>query len=114
MKYKNILLSSLFACLLFSCKKTIDIKETDFLGGDVALKTVNANEQAIIGAYALMGTEMDILLNATLSDEVKKGEFYNAGTTHEWQYTSTDISIRDNFTAINPLYKIIDRVNRVL
>jgi hypothetical protein len=49
-----------------------------------------------------------------LSDEVKKSEFYNAGTTHEWQYGSADVGIRDNFTAIDPNYQIIDRANRVI
>jgi hypothetical protein len=114
MKYSKIIFSSFLFLTLFSCKKLIDIQETDFIGGDVALKTVGNAEGGIIGAYAGMAIEMDILLNATLSDEVKKGEFYNAATTHEWQYTSTDIGIRDNFTAIVPQYTTIDRVNRVL
>ena len=57
---------------------------------------------------------MGVLLNATLSDEVQVAEFYNAGTTHEWQYGSTDVGIRDNFTAMTPYYRVIDRVNRVL
>jgi hypothetical protein len=114
MKYSKIIFSFLFISLFFSCKKVLEIKETDFIGGDIALKTVANNESGIIGAYAGVGVEMDILLNATFSDEVKKGEFYNAGTTHEWQYTSTDIGLRDNFTAITPNYRVIDRVNRVL
>jgi len=66
------------------------------------MKTVNNCEQGIIGAYAGVGVEMSILLNSTLSDEVKPSEFYNAQTTHEWAYGSTDVGIRDNFTAINP------------
>lgn len=98
----------------FGCKKVIEVKETDFIGGDVALKTVANNEQGVIGAYAGLGVEMSILLNAVLSDEVKKAEFYNAATVHEWLYSSTDISIRDNFTAFNLYYRVIDRVNRVL
>lgn len=114
MKYSKLLFFSLSFLMLFSCKKVIEIKETDFIGGDLALKTVGNNEQGIIGAYAGLGTEMAILLNAVLSDEVKKAEFYNAATVHEWQYTSTDISIRDNFTAFNLYYRLIDRVNRVL
>ncbi|ANE52231.1 hypothetical protein SY85_18800 [Flavisolibacter tropicus] len=99
---------------LASCKKVIDVKETDFVGGDIALKTVENNEQGVVGAYSLLGNEQAILLNATFADEVKRGEFYNAGTTHEWQYTSTDIGLRDNFTALNIFYRAIDRVNRVL
>jgi hypothetical protein len=114
MKLKRILFVTLLTSSLISCKKVIEIEETDFIDADLALTTVNNNEQSIIGAYAGLGIEMGILLNATLADEVKKGEFYNAGTTHEWQYTSTDIGIRDNFTAISPYYRVIDRVNRVL
>jgi len=107
----SFLMLSLFAA---SCSKVIDVKETDFIGGDIALKTVANNEQGIIGAYAGMNVEMGILLNATLTDEVKVAEFYNAATTHEWQYASTDIGLRDNFTAFPLYYRIIDRVNRVL
>ncbi len=114
MKQFKIVFSSLLLLTAFSCKKVIEVKETDFIGGDIALKTITNNEQGIIGAYGGLGVEMGILLNATLSDEVKKSEFYNAATTHEWQYTSTDVSIRDNFTATTPYYRVIDRVNRVL
>jgi starch-binding outer membrane protein, SusD/RagB family len=114
MKLYKILFSSALALSLFSCKKVIEIEETDFLGGDVAYSTVAGAEQGLLSAYQLLSTEMSILLNATLSDEVKKAEFYNAATTHEWQFTTTDITIRDNFTAFNNYYRVIDRVNRVL
>jgi starch-binding outer membrane protein, SusD/RagB family len=102
------------AALLASCSKIVESNETDLIAGGAALKTVENCEQALIGAYAAVGVEMGILLNATFADEVRKGDFYNAGTTHEWQYTSTDVGIRDNFTAINPNYAIINRVNGVL
>lgn len=114
MKLYKIILSTVLFLSIISCKKVIDIKETDLIAGDLALQTVSSNEQGIIGAYGRLSINMDILLNSTLSDEVKKGEFYNAATTHEWQYSSTDIGIRDNFLAINDNYVIIDRVNRVL
>ncbi len=114
MRYNKLLITAALLVTMFSCKKVIEIKETDFIGGDIAFKTVANTEQGIIGAYGSLGIEMDILLNATLSDEVKKAEFYNAATTHEWQYTSTDIGIRDNFSAFNLYYRVIDRVNRVL
>ncbi|MBL7744952.1 MAG: RagB/SusD family nutrient uptake outer membrane protein [Chitinophagaceae bacterium] len=115
MRYINkLFLSSCLLITFFSCKKVIEIQETDLIAGDVALKTVANNESAIIGAYSAMQTEMGILLNSTFSDEVKVAEFYNAGTTHEWQYGSTDVGIRDNYTAMTPYYRIVDRVNRVL
>lgn len=112
--YNKLLLSSLVILTMASCEKVINIPEADLIGGETALKTVGYNEQAIIGAYAASQTEMGILLNATFADEVKVAEFYNAGTTHEWQYASTDVGLRDNFTAVTPYYRVIDRVNRVL
>lgn len=115
MKYSKIIISSALAATLFtSCKKLLDIEDQDFIGGDVALQTVENNEQSVIGAYAAMQQEMQILFNAVVSDEVRVGEFYNSATVHEWQYTSTDITIRDNFTASDPFYRVIDRANRVL
>lgn len=115
MKFNQLIIGSFLAITVFaSCKKVIDVKETDFIGGEIALLTVQNNQQGIIGAYAAMDVEMGILLNSTLADEVKVAEFYNAGTTHEWQYGSTDIGLRDNFTAFPLYYRIIDRVNRVL
>ena len=114
MKKNKLVIFSFLLLSLGACKKVIDVKETDFIGGDIALKTVANNESGIIGAYAAMNVEMGILLNATFADEVKPGEFYNAATTHEWQYSSQDVGLRDNYTAFNLYYRIIDRVNRVL
>ena len=116
MKNNKLVIGSFLILSLFatSCSKVMDIKETDFIGGDIALKTVNNNEQGIIGAYAAMNVEMGILLNSVFADEVKMAEFYNAATVHEWLYGSTDISIRDSYTAFPLYYKIIDRSNRVL
>ncbi len=114
MKFYKILFSSVFVLLLFSCKKVIDVKETDFISADLALKTVQNNQQAIIGAYGGLGIEMSILFNAIMSDEIKKSEFYNAATVHEWQFGTQDVSIRDNFTAFPLFYRVIDRVNKVL
>ena len=111
---KLVIGSFLMLSLFASCSKVIDVKETDFIGGDVALKTVDNIESGIIGAYSAMNVEMGILLNSVFADEVRVAEFYNAATVHEWQYGSTDISIRDNFTAFPMYYRTIDRVNRVL
>lgn len=97
-----------------SCSKVLDIKETDLIAGETALKTVENNEQLIIAAYGATQVEMQMLLNGVFSDELKVAEFYNAGTVHEWQYGSTDVSIRDTYTAMTPFYRVIDRVNRVL
>lgn len=97
-----------------SCKKLIDIPETDLIAGPIALKTVTNAEQGVIGAYGANDVNMTILLNSVFADELKVGEFYNAATVHEWQFGATDVSIRDSYTATNPNYTIIDRINRVL
>lgn len=114
MKKNILIIFSLTLLTLAGCQKVIDVKETDFIGGDIALKTIANNEQGIIGAYAGLNLEMDVLLNATLADEVRVADFYNAATTHEWQFGPADVGLRDNFTAFAPLYRVIDRVNRVL
>ena len=60
---KSIIFASVFFTA-FSCKKVIEVTETDLIAGATALKTVTNNEQAIIGAYGGFATEMDILLNS--------------------------------------------------
>lgn len=98
-----------------SCSDYLEFQETDLIAGDVALQTVANNESAIMGSYGAFSDLMAVLLNAVFSDEVKTaGEFYNAATVHEWLYSPQDVSIRDTYTAVNPQYTIIDRVNRVL
>lgn len=114
MRLKKLILPAVLLITATSCKKLIEIEETDLIAGDIALKTVENNEAEIVGGYAALNQEMSILMSATFSDEVKVAEFYNAGTTHEWQYSSTDVGIRDNFTAVTPHYRVIDRVNRAL
>ncbi|MGX5817307.1 RagB/SusD family nutrient uptake outer membrane protein [Chitinophaga lutea] len=109
---KLIIAASLIA--LAGCKKVMEIKETDIIAGDKALQTVENCESGVIGAYASLSVDMDVLANAVLSDEVKVGEFYNSATVHEWQFSSSDVTIRDNFTAITSAGIMNDRVNRVL
>ncbi|WP_346316074.1 RagB/SusD family nutrient uptake outer membrane protein [Chitinophaga sp. YIM B06452] len=96
------------------CNKLLDIKETDIIAGDVALKTVENCESGLMGAYAVLSMNMDYQFNATMSDEVKDGEFYNSGTVHEWAFGSTDVVIRDTYTAITPMGQLNDRASRVL
>jgi len=116
MKYiHKIILSVCLLVLLIACKKVINIKETDSIDATKAMQTVENVEQAVIGMYSGMQVEMSYLLNSTFSDEVKTaGEFYNSISTHEWQYGSEDVTIRDNFTAMGPYYQAIDRANRIL
>lgn len=114
MKRLNIIFAALLILTAAGCKKLIDIPETDLIAGPVSLKTVQNNESALISAYAGLAPEMGYLLNSVLSDEVKNAEFYNSATVHEWQYSPSDVPIRDNYTAIVYYYRVIDRVNRVL
>jgi len=100
--------------VLLSCKKLLTVPETDLIAGETALSTITYAEQAVIGIYSAMNVEMNILLNATFADEVAKSEFYNAVTTHEWQYGPADVGLRDNFTGIAIHYRIVNRANVVL
>lgn len=113
MKRKFIIALACFATMS-SCKKLIEIPDTDLIGGDAALSQVKFVEQAVLGTYAGVSLDMNILLNAVFADEVAKGEFYNAVTTHEWQYSPADVGLRDSYTAIYPNYSIINRANLVL
>src|SRR5690554_654872 len=98
-----------------SCSNLLDIKETDFIAGEVALRTVENNESLIMGAYnAFNGQDMTVRLNGQMSDEIKPGEFYARESTHEWQYNYDDVTIRDDFNAHTVYYRIVDRANRVL
>src|SRR6478735_11937860 len=112
MKKNKLIIFSLFLLSFVACTKVIEVKETDFIGGDIALKTTANTEQGIIGAYSALSIEMAVLLNSTIADEVRVADFYNATTTHEWQYGPADVGLRDNFTAFNLYYRVIDRVNR--
>lgn len=114
-KIYSLVLFSLCVLWSTSCTDYLESVETDLIAGDIALKTVENNESAIMGAYGGVDNVMGILMNAVFSDEVKTaGEFYNASTTHEWKYGPADVGLRDSYTAIDPQYQVIDRVNRVL
>ncbi len=114
MKRNRIFACSIVMLALCACQKLVEIKETDTIAGDIALKTVKNTEQGIIGAYGTLNLEMAYNFNSVVSDELKVGEFYSAATVHEWNFGTRDIPIRDNFTAITGLYRVIDRVNRVI
>jgi starch-binding outer membrane protein, SusD/RagB family len=116
MKRNKIIIAALAASVaLSSCKKLLTVPETDLIAGETALSTITYAEQAVIGIYATMNVEMNILLNATFADEVAKStEFYNATTTHEWQYGPGDVGLRDNFTGLTNHYRIVNRANVLL
>lgn len=112
-KIYKIAILSVATVAFSSCENLINVKETDFIAGETALRTVKNNESLLMSAYGALGTEMNIRLGY-FSDELKSGDFYNAQTTHEWKYAYDDIGLRDNFTAHTTNYAIIDRVNRLL
>lgn len=113
-KIYSIAILTLATVAFTSCESLILIKESDFIAGETALRTVKNNESLLMSAYGTLGTEMNIQMNGVFSDELKPGDFYARQSTHEWQYNYDDVSIRDDYTAITPNYQIIDRVNRVL
>ncbi len=115
MKFNTAILIISGALAFASCQKLLNIPETDFIDADKALKTIENCEQGTIGAYAGMQGEGNVILNSILTDEVKKEEFYNAQTIHEWIYSADDIILtRDNYNIYGIAYNVIDRVNRVL
>lgn len=116
MKRNKIIIAALsLSVALSSCKKLLTVPETDLIAGETALATITYAEQAVIGIYSAMNVEMNILLNATFADEVaKSSEFYNAITTHEWQYGPADVGLRDNFTGMAIHYRIVNRANVLL
>lgn len=114
MRLSKILFYTIASMTFASCQKLVEIKETDLIAGDIALKTVKNNEQGVIGAYGTLNIEMSYNFNSVVSDELKVGEFYSFGTVHEWNFGTRDVPIRDAFTAITGLYRVVDRVNRVL
>jgi len=115
MKLNKIIIAALSVSVAFSsCRKLLTIPETDLIAGETALSTITFAEQAVIGIYATMNVEMNILLNAVFADEVAKSEFYNAVTTHEWQYGPGDVGLRDSYTGITNQYRIVNRANVVL
>ncbi|OYD45798.1 hypothetical protein CHU00_10685 [Sphingobacterium cellulitidis] len=116
MKFNYIKILVAAAVISFSsssCSNLLDVKETDFLGGNDALRTIANNESLLIGTYSVFNNEMGIQLNGVFSDELKPGDFYVSQTTHEWRYAPDDIGIRDNYTAVDPYYRVIDRTNRI-
>src|SRR5689334_11337395 len=105
MKRNKIIIAALAATVAFSsCKKLLTVPETDLIAGETALSTITFAEQAVIGIYATVNVEMNILLNSVFADEVAKSEFYNAVTTHEWQYGPADVGLRDSYTGIANQY----------
>lgn len=114
-RINKILILLVLGSTLLSCKKLLEIKDTEFINDENAYATVEYVEQGIIGAYAGLVPEQGYLLNSYFSDEVRTpGEFYNSISTHEWQYGPDDVTIRDNFVALGQNYQVIDRVNRIL
>ena len=116
MKLNKIIIIGVLSILIgtSSCKKLLTVPETDLIAGETAMSTITYAEQSVIGIYAAMNVEMNILLNSVFADEVAKSEFYNAVTTHEWQYGPGDVGLRDSYTGIAYQYRIINRANVLL
>ncbi|WP_166335158.1 RagB/SusD family nutrient uptake outer membrane protein [Sphingobacterium chungjuense] len=113
---------------LISCSNLLDIRDTDYIGGENALRTVQDTESLLIAAYAALQDravplpvpetvtdyEMNIRYNGILSDELKTAEFSSLNTMHEWTFAFDDVGLRGNFMPNVTYYRVIDRVNRVL
>ena len=106
----------LFAWSAFSCKKVIEIKETDFINESLAYKTVENTDQGAVGAYAAVIGEGNMYFNSIASDEVTSAEFPSQdATVVNWIYGADDITLtRDNTNTFGINYSVINRANRVL
>ncbi|PVH26363.1 RagB/SusD family nutrient uptake outer membrane protein [Sphingobacterium corticibacter] len=123
--FATVVVTSTFS---ISCSNLLDIRDTDYIGGDNALRTVSDNERLLIAAYAglqdrtlpitspetVTDYEMNIRYNGILSDELKTAEFSSLNTMHEWTFAFDDVGLRGNFMPNVTYYRVIDRVNRVL
>ncbi len=113
-------LKTVTICLLtlsvFSCKKVIEIKETDFINETLAFKTVENADQGAVGAYAAVIGEGNMYFNSIASDEVASAEFPSQdATVVNWIYGADDITLtRDNINNFGNNYSVINRANRVL
>lgn len=110
---KILVAASVLTFTSTSCSNLLDVRETDFLGGNDALRTIANNESLLVGTYSIFNNQMGIHFNGVFSDELKPGDFYVSQTTHEWRFSPDDIGIRDSYTALDPYYRVIDRANRI-
>ena len=102
--------------VIFSCKKVIEIKETDFINESLAFKTVENTDQGAVGAYSAVIGEGNMYVSSILSDEVVSAEFPSQdATVVNWIYGADDITLtRDNTNTYGINYSVINRANRVL
>ena len=115
MKMNKILVGLCFLSITLSCKKVLEIRDTDFIGGELAYATVENADQGAIGAYAATVGEGNMYVNGILSDELKTGDFPSDQTVHTWIYGADDLTLtRGNQNTYEINYRVIDRANRVL
>lgn len=128
LRYIGTLLVPVITGLTLSCSNLLDIRDSDFIGGDIALQTVADNESLLMGAYAGLqsGTppttdpatttdyEMNIRYNGISSDELKNEEFPAFSGMHQWTFGFDNVELRGDFMPNVTYGRVIDRVNRVL
>jgi len=119
MKNKIIALLMLSSCILFGCKKPLDIEPTTFIDSKEALKTNNDVQVALIGSYASMGAADlyggRVYLNTELLSN--SGEITFSGTFQGLsQINSKAIPVDNGFVTNTWLtgYRAINDVNNVL
>lgn len=105
-----ILMLSIFA---IACNKKLDLQPSDTIDAGKAYRNITDLNEGVLGAYAaIRGTSISSVSlvsdECMLPDDNATGQFVG---TYRWQYDPSSTTIT---SAWGELYKVIDRLNRVL
>lgn len=101
---------------VFSCKKQLDLKPIDTFDESKAYLTVDDLQRGLNTAYGRFNPDGKIILNSTISDEVRFGPD-NAGQfqfEYRLQYNSDGVNAGSTTGPWFSNYSMIDQINRVL
>lgn len=115
--FKYAIYSALFAVVLSSCKKDLDLLPTDSITPGNAFRTLDDAQLAVNGAYGRYSAALNTIYATSLvTDEAKLGKD-NAGQgalTYRYQYSSDPTTGGDVTGGYSGFYFVIDQANRVL
>src|SRR4051812_14969774 len=112
MNTKHIIILVL-SVLVMACNKKLDLQPSDTIDAEKAYRNITDLNEGVLGAYAAVrGTSIQssslVSDECTLPADNVVGKFVG---TYRWQYDPSSTTITDTW---GELYKVIDRLNRVL
>jgi starch-binding outer membrane protein, SusD/RagB family len=113
---KKILLFAVILTTAISCKKQLNLNPIDTFDGSKSYLSVDDLQRGLNTAYARFTPEGKIIVNSTISDEVKFGPD-NAGQNqfeYRLQYNADATSAGTTSAMWFSNYSMIDQINRVL